>query len=78
MKDHKGMVESWDRMAEHLAQNDVDITKEKVTLGVPLKMNGKTEKFHRQRQSQRDAHAQLPRALRRAGKSLSVRAAHCD
>jgi hypothetical protein len=45
MKDHKGMVESWDRMAEHLAQNDVDITKEKVTLGVPLKMNGKTEKF---------------------------------
>jgi predicted dehydrogenase len=45
MKGDKGMVESWDRMAEHLAQNDVDITKEKVALGVPLKMDGKTEKF---------------------------------
>jgi predicted dehydrogenase len=45
MKDHKGMAESWGRMAEHLAQNDVDITKDKVVLGVPLKMDGKTEKF---------------------------------
>ena len=45
MKDHEGMVESWDRMAAHLAQNDVDITKDKVALGVPLKMDGKTEKF---------------------------------
>ena len=45
MKDHKGMVESWDRMVEHLGKNNVDITKEKVTLGVPLKMDGKTEKF---------------------------------
>ena len=32
-------------MAEHLAKNDVDITQDKITLGVPLKMNGKTEKF---------------------------------
>ena len=45
LKDDKGMVESWDRMAEHLGKNDVDIAKDKVTLGVPLKMDGKTEKF---------------------------------
>jgi len=45
LKDDKGMVDSFDRMAEHLGKNDVDITKEKITLGVPLKMNGKTEKF---------------------------------
>ena len=45
MKGHKGMEESFGRMAEHLAKNDVDIAQEKITLGVPLKMNGKTEKF---------------------------------
>jgi predicted dehydrogenase len=45
MKGHKGMEESFGRMAEHLAKNDVDITQDKITLGVPLKMNGKTEKF---------------------------------
>jgi len=45
LKDHRGMAESWDRMAEHLARNDVDINSEKVALGVPLKMDGKTEKF---------------------------------
>ena len=45
MKDHKGMVEAWDRMAAHLAKNDVDIAKDKVTLGVPLKMDTKTERF---------------------------------
>jgi predicted dehydrogenase len=45
MQDSKGMVESWGRMAEHLAANDVDITKDQVTLGVPLKMDTKTEKF---------------------------------
>ena len=41
----RGMVESFGRMAEHLAKNDVDIRKHKITLGVPLKMNPKTEKF---------------------------------
>ena len=45
LKNDKGMVESWDRMAEHLAKNEVDIEKEKVTLGVPLKMDTKSEKF---------------------------------
>ena len=45
IKGQKGMEESFGRMAEHLAKNDVDITQDKITLGVPLKMNGKTEKF---------------------------------
>jgi predicted dehydrogenase len=45
IKGQKGMEESFGRMAEHLAKNDVDITQEKITLGVPLKMNSKTEKF---------------------------------
>ncbi len=45
LKSDKGMSATFDRMAEHLSKNGVDITKEQVTLGVPLKMNTKTEKF---------------------------------
>ncbi len=41
----KGASETFGRMAAHLAANGVDITKDKITLGVPLKMNPKTEKF---------------------------------
>jgi len=45
LKAELGLSESFDRMAMHLAKNEVDITKDKVTLGVPLKMDPKTEKF---------------------------------
>jgi predicted dehydrogenase len=45
LKDDKGMVESFERMAAHLEKNEVDITKDKVALGVPLKMDTKTERF---------------------------------
>lgn len=45
IKDYKGLGESFDRMAEHLSRNGVDISTDQVTLGVPLKMNPKTEKF---------------------------------
>jgi predicted dehydrogenase len=45
IKADRGMTETFERMSLHLAKNGVDITKDKVTLGVPLKMNGKTEKF---------------------------------
>ena len=41
----KGMAEAFGRMAEHLAANGVDINQEKVTLGMPLKMNPKKERF---------------------------------
>jgi predicted dehydrogenase len=40
-----GLAEAFDRMTEHLAVNGVDIAQEKVTLGLPLKMDPKTERF---------------------------------
>jgi predicted dehydrogenase len=45
LKGTPGLTEAFDRMAAHLDKNGVDIAKDKVTLGVPLKMNPKTEKF---------------------------------
>lgn len=45
LKGDRGMVETFGRMAEHLAANDVNINKDQIALGVPLKMNPKTEKF---------------------------------
>jgi hypothetical protein len=45
IKGDKGALETFERMVEHLAANGVDIAKELVTLGIPLKMNPKTEKF---------------------------------
>lgn len=38
-------ADTFERMKEHLAKNDVDIEKDKLTLGPVLKMNGKTERF---------------------------------
>lgn len=37
--------ETFGRMKEHLAKNDVDVSKDKLTLGVPLKMDPATERF---------------------------------
>lgn len=45
VKADKGLAESFGRMAEHLAANGVDLSQEKVTLGLPLKMDPKTERF---------------------------------
>ena len=45
IKADKGLAEAFGRMAEHLGANNVDITKSQVTLGVPLKMDPKTERF---------------------------------
>jgi len=45
IKGDRGMSATFERMAEHLAKNEVDITKSKVTLGVPLQVNPKTERF---------------------------------
>lgn len=46
-KNDHGMSEAFERMAEHLAANNVDIKSKgsMVTLGVPLKMDPKTERF---------------------------------
>lgn len=38
-------VESFERMKEHLAKNEVDLKKDMLTLGPVLKMDGKTERF---------------------------------
>lgn len=45
IKSDAPLAEAFGRMAEHLAANNVDITKDKVTLGIPLKMDPKAEKF---------------------------------
>ena len=37
--------DTFERMKEHLGKNDVDVTKEKLTLGPVLKMDPKTERF---------------------------------
>lgn len=45
VKAHKEATDSYERMAEHLGKNGVDIAKEQLTLGEFLTMNPKTEKF---------------------------------
>lgn len=45
VKGTKGMGETFDRMAAHLEKNGIDITKDQITLGVPLKMDPKKETF---------------------------------
>ncbi|MDZ4287611.1 MAG: Gfo/Idh/MocA family oxidoreductase [Prosthecobacter sp.] len=45
IKSQKGGEESFGRMQEHLAKNEVDITKDLLTLGPILKMDPKTENF---------------------------------
>jgi predicted dehydrogenase len=52
---------TFDRMAEHLAANEVDLEKTKVTLGVPLKMDTKAETF----QGNKAANALLTRKYRK-------------
>lgn len=38
-------TDTFERMKEHLGKNDVDLTKDKLTLGPVLKMDGKAERF---------------------------------
>jgi hypothetical protein len=45
IKGDRGASETFDRMAAHLEANGVDINKDQLALGVPLKMDPKTEKF---------------------------------
>ena len=45
LKADKSMMETFDRMAEHLAANNIDISIDKLTLGVPLKMDPMSERF---------------------------------
>jgi predicted dehydrogenase len=45
IKGMKGIEETFGRMEEHLAKNNVDITKDQLTLGVVLNMDPKVERF---------------------------------
>jgi predicted dehydrogenase len=45
IKADRDALPTFNRMAEHLAANGVDLTKDKLTIGEVLKMDGKTEKF---------------------------------
>jgi len=40
-----GLAEAFGRMEEHLAANGVDLNTEQAALGMPLRMNPKTERF---------------------------------
>ncbi|HYE32943.1 MAG TPA: Gfo/Idh/MocA family oxidoreductase [Methylomirabilota bacterium] len=61
IKGDKLAEESFGRMAEHLAANDVDISKEMVTLGPVLRMDAASEKFT----NNREANTQLTREYRK-------------
>ena len=43
--DNANMMDSFDRMLEHLAANEVDLEKEPITMGPMLTMNPRTERF---------------------------------
>ena len=45
LKSSHDMTEAHGRMTEHLGKNKVDPAKDKLTLGMPLAMDGKAEKF---------------------------------
>ena len=45
IKANNAAAETFERMKEHLARNDVDLNKTKATLGVFLEMDPETEKF---------------------------------
>jgi hypothetical protein len=60
-KGERGGTDAVDRMAEHLAQNEISIAKELLALGPALKMNPKTERFL----SNDDANAMLTRDYRK-------------
>jgi hypothetical protein len=45
MHENKSMAEALDRMIAHLEANGVDLRNDKLTLGLPLKFDGRKEKF---------------------------------
>ncbi|HOW65583.1 MAG TPA: Gfo/Idh/MocA family oxidoreductase [Candidatus Paceibacterota bacterium] len=45
LKNDRDLAEAFDRMAQHLARNEVDLSREMATLGVALRMNPTTEQF---------------------------------
>ena len=70
--DNAEMMDSFNRMLEHLAANEVDLTKEPITMGPVLTMDPREGAVRRreQRDGQHVPEAQLPRAVRGAGAGL--------
>lgn len=61
VKGDRGAMETFDRMAQHLAANDIDIKIDKLTLGEHLVMDPKVERFF----GNKDADALLRREYRK-------------
>jgi hypothetical protein len=45
MQDNKFLTEAYERMCGHLEKNGVDLTKDLLTMGMPVKFDPKAEKF---------------------------------
>jgi hypothetical protein len=60
LRSDSALAEAFGRMAEHLAANGVDLASEPAKLGMPLKMDPKTERFF----GQDEANALLSRNYR--------------
>jgi predicted dehydrogenase len=45
LKVHDDVLETFERTRKHLAENDVDLEKSKLTLGLPLRVDSEKEKF---------------------------------
>ena len=60
IKSDLAFAETFSRMTEHLKANKIDIAADQLTLGMPLKMNGKAETFV----DNEDANKMLTRAYR--------------
>ncbi len=61
LKDNKSLAEAFDRMAGHLDANGIDLSSDKLQLGIPLKFNPGKEKFEDNEQ----ANAMLTRDYRK-------------
>ena len=70
IKGNKDMAEAFERMAEHLAANGVDIAKDHVTLGLMLTMDPKTERFVGNAKANESDHTSLSRWICGSGKGL--------
>ena len=73
LADNPEMLDSFNRMLEHLAANEVDLEKEPITMGPMLTMDPAERAVCRRvrRHGQHVPEAQLPRAVRGAGERLT-------
>ncbi len=70
--DSKEATETFERFASHLADNKVDLEKDKIQFGPRAQDRRQERELPRQRQGQRHAHPRVPRAVRRAARRTGV------